>query len=118
MYPILDGLRRARRTSRPLLPRDGGRHDGQMVVGRRGGAVRLGAFSFVAQPRGTDRRLWRRRLDQRLLRPHPCPDTPDAPLATVNIDLSALAAGQEDYPCDVLSGDGSDGEPRKIFVRR
>jgi len=30
--------------------------------------------------------------------------TPDAPFATVNIDLSASAAAQEDYPCYVLSG--------------
>ena len=32
--------------------------------------------------------------------------TPDAPFATLNIDLSASAAAQEDYPCYVLSGGG------------
>ncbi len=30
--------------------------------------------------------------------------TPDAPFATVDIDLSASAAAQDDYPCYVLSG--------------
>jgi len=30
--------------------------------------------------------------------------TPDAPFATVNIDLSASAAAQNDYPCNVLRG--------------
>ena len=64
-------LRRAGRAGHPVAARDGGGHDGQVAVGGRGGGGALRRLQPVVQPRGSDGRLRRRRVDHQPGGRHP-----------------------------------------------
>ena len=97
-------VRRAGRAGDSLAPRDRGGHDGQWLSVGVVAAVRSGAFSLSSNrvdPTGACGGFgWIIAPDGQVL----ATTTPDAPFATMDIDLAASDAARAGYPCSLFRG--------------